>query len=99
PMRSARNVSRVMRRTLGFGASRRAQANAECRMQNAETMRQNFLHSAFNILHSRYSGIFPCFFGGFLSRLFLDMANAVISFRRVKRGSMISSIYPRSAAM
>src|SRR5262249_14112515 len=47
----------------------------------------------------RQSGMLPCFFGGFLSRLFRSMAKAVISFRRVKRGSMISSTYPRSAAM
>ena len=39
-----------------------------------------------------YSGMFPCFLGGFLSRLFRSMANVVMSFRRVKRGSMISSM-------
>ncbi len=40
---------------------------------------------------SGYSGMLPCFFGGFASRLFRSIANAVISFRRVNRGSMISS--------
>jgi hypothetical protein len=38
-----------------------------------------------------YNGMLPCFFGGFVSRLLRSMAKAVISFRRVKRGSMISS--------
>ena len=38
-----------------------------------------------------YNGMFPCFFGGFLSRLLRSMEKAVISLRRVKRGSMISS--------
>jgi hypothetical protein len=46
-----------------------------------------------------YNGMFPCFFGGFLSRLFRSIANVVMSFGRVDRGSMISSMYPRSAAM
>ena len=39
-----------------------------------------------------YNGMLPCFFGGLESRLFFSMAKAVISFRRVKRGSMISSM-------
>ncbi len=30
-----------------------------------------------------YSGIFPCFFGGLLSRLFLSISSAVMSFVRV----------------
>lgn len=46
-----------------------------------------------------YNGMLPCFFGGFESRLFSSIANAVISFRLVKRGSMISSMYPLSAAI
>jgi hypothetical protein len=48
--------------------------------------------------HTTYSGIFPCFFGGFLSRLFSSMASAWISFFRVSRGWMMASTNPRSAA-
>ena len=46
-----------------------------------------------------YSGMLPCFLGGLRSRLLRSMAKAVMSLRRVNRGSMISSTYPRSAAM
>src|SRR3954447_7846784 len=46
-----------------------------------------------------YSGMLPCFFGGFLSRLFSRFFNAVISLRRVSRGRMTSSTKPRDAAM
>src|SRR5207248_7435528 len=45
------------------------------------------------------SGIFPCFFGGFLSRLFSRLRSAVISLRRVSRGWMTSSMNPRPAAI
>src|SRR6202167_3614479 len=37
-----------------------------------------------------YSGIFPCFFGGFLSRLVSSIARAWISFCRVSCGWMIA---------
>ena len=46
-----------------------------------------------------YSGMFPCFLGGFLARLFSSMSSAWISLRRVSRGRMTASRYPRSAAM
>jgi len=39
-----------------------------------------------------YSGMLPCFFGGFLSRLFSQMAEAAISLVRVFRGWMTSSM-------
>jgi hypothetical protein len=45
-----------------------------------------------------HSGIFPCFFGGFLSRLFSSISSAWISFLRVSRGWMTASTKPRSAA-
>jgi len=38
-----------------------------------------------------YNGIFPCFFGGFVSRLFLNISSALISRGRVSLGSMMSS--------
>src|SRR5437764_1081718 len=55
-------------------------------------------------LHDRrstptYNGIFECFLGGFVSRLFLSISSAVISLGRVYLGSIISSIYPRAAAI
>ena len=46
----------------------------------------------------RYSGMLPCFFGGFLSRLVSRPARAAISFARVWRGWMTSSMNPRAAA-
>ena len=44
-----------------------------------------------------YSGIFPCFFGGFLSRFVSSMASAWINFFRVSRGCITASTNPRSA--
>ncbi len=46
-----------------------------------------------------YSGMFPCFLGGFLSRLLPQLASAAMSLARVMRGWMISSMKPRDAAM
>ena len=43
-------------------------------------------------------GILPCFFGGFVSRLFQAATSARISFGRVWAGSITSSMKPRSAA-
>lgn len=48
--------------------------------------------------HSHYSGIFPCFLGGFLSRFVLVISRPAMIRRRVWRGSMTSSMKPRSAA-
>jgi len=45
-----------------------------------------------------YSGIFPCFLGGFLSRLVPSISSAWISLLRVSRGWMTASTNPRSAA-
>src|SRR5688572_20568669 len=45
-----------------------------------------------------HSGILPCFLGGFLSRLFSQLASAAMSLARVIRGRMTSSTYPREAA-
>src|SRR4029079_4896401 len=45
-----------------------------------------------------HSGMFPCLRGGFLSRLVSNWFRAVISFRRVSRGAMTSSMKPRLAA-
>jgi hypothetical protein len=45
-----------------------------------------------------YSGIFPCFFGGFLSRFVSSISSAWISFLRVSCGRITESTYPRSAA-
>ena len=39
-----------------------------------------------------HSGMFPCFFGGFLSRLVSSSASALISRGRVRRGSITSSM-------
>ncbi len=38
-----------------------------------------------------HSGIFPCFFGGFLSRLPSSISSAAISSRRVSRGKITAS--------
>ena len=48
---------------------------------------------------NHYSGMFPCFLGGLVSRLFSSMRKAVISLGRVSQGWMTSSTQPRSAAM
>ncbi len=45
-----------------------------------------------------YSGMFPCFFGGFFSRLVSSPASAAISFARVCLGRITSSTNPRDAA-
>ena len=45
-----------------------------------------------------YKGILLCFFGGLVSFLFWSMRKPAISFARVTRGSMISSMKPRCAA-
>ena len=39
-----------------------------------------------------HSGMFPCFFGGFWSRLVARISSAWMSFLRVSRGSMTSSM-------
>src|SRR6202035_1875607 len=44
-----------------------------------------------------YSGMFPCFLGGFLSRLVSSIASAWINFLRVSRGWITASTNPRSA--
>jgi hypothetical protein len=41
-----------------------------------------------------YSGMFPCFLGGFLSRLVFSAASARTSRARVSLGRMTSSTYP-----
>lgn len=46
-----------------------------------------------------YNGIFPCFLGGLVFRLFCVISNACISLKRVWRGKITSSIYPCSAAL
>src|ERR1041385_558985 len=46
-----------------------------------------------------YNGIFPCFFGGFLSRLVRSIRSASMSRGRVSRGSITSSTNPRAAAL
>jgi|ERR1039458_5924637 hypothetical protein len=46
-----------------------------------------------------YNGMFPCFFGGFLSRLVCSISSAWISFLRVSLGWITASRNPRSAAM
>ena len=48
---------------------------------------------------SDHSGMFPCFFGGFLSRFVSSAESARISLARVWRGRITSSMKPRSAAM
>ena len=45
-----------------------------------------------------YSGMFPCFFGGFVCILFSVISNACIKRLRVCFGRMISSMNPSSAA-
>ncbi len=46
----------------------------------------------------RHSGMLPCFFGGFVSRLSANIASAAISRGLVSEGRMTSSTYPRAAA-
>ena len=45
-----------------------------------------------------HRGMFPCFFGGFLSRLPRAISSPATIFLRVWRGSITSSTKPRSAA-
>ena len=45
-----------------------------------------------------HSGMLPCFFGGFVSRLSASISNAAMSRGRVSDGWMTSSTYPRAAA-
>lgn len=45
-----------------------------------------------------YKGMFPCFLGGFLSRFVLVISRPAMIRRRVCRGSITSSMKPRSAA-
>src|SRR5262245_35352729 len=45
------------------------------------------------------SGMFPCFFGGFLSLLFSRLLSAAINLRRVVCGRITSSTNPRELAM
>src|ERR1700745_3067149 len=45
-----------------------------------------------------HSGMLPCFFAGFFSRLVANMSRAEFNLRRVSRGRMTGSMYPRSAA-
>ncbi len=47
---------------------------------------------------SDHKGIFPCFFRGRLSRFPWSISRALMSSRRVCRGSMIESTKPRAAA-
>ena len=46
-----------------------------------------------------YSGMLPCFFRGFVSRLSDSIASARINRGRVSDGLITSSMYPRAAAM
>src|SRR5216684_1737252 len=45
-----------------------------------------------------HRGMLPCFFFGFVSRLFSRARRAVMILARVSAGSMTASMYPRSAA-
>ena len=45
-----------------------------------------------------HRGILPCFLRGIVSTLFSSMRSARITCGRVSRGSITSSMYPRSAA-
>ena len=47
---------------------------------------------------ARHSGMLPCFFGGFVSRLSASISNALMRRGRVSDGRMTSSTYPRAAA-
>jgi hypothetical protein len=46
-----------------------------------------------------HSGMFPCFLGGSVSRLFASTRSALITWIRVCDGGMTASTKPRSAAM
>jgi membrane associated rhomboid family serine protease len=46
-----------------------------------------------------YSGTFPCFLRGVVSVLCCSISSARMICQRVSRGSITSSMYPRSAAM
>ncbi len=50
-------------------------------------------------LPNGYSGMLPCFFGGFRSALFSSISSARTIFDRVCRGSITSSKKPRPAGM
>jgi hypothetical protein len=46
-----------------------------------------------------HSGMFPCFLGGSVSRLFASTRSALVTCTRVCDGGITMSTYPRSAAM
>jgi len=46
-----------------------------------------------------HSGMFPCFFGGSVWRLFASTRSALVTWIRVCDGGITASTYPRSAAM
>ena len=47
---------------------------------------------SFLVTHLRHNGIFPCFFAGFVSRLFCSISSALISRGRVSCGSITASM-------
>ncbi len=67
----------------------------------SEVELRKFLTRAFStpVRPAPQSGMFPCFFAGFLSRLPSSISRAEISRRRVSRGAITASTYPCSAAM
>ena len=74
-----------VKRSFGIGGDvRRARETAQQHQRRPENL---------------HSGIFPCFLGGFLSRLFSSAASAVINLSRVSLGSITASMKPRFAAM
>src|SRR5438034_3236401 len=50
-------------------------------------------------IRNLHRGMLPCLRAGFESRLLSSMRSSAISFLRVMRGSITSSIYPRCDAM
>lgn len=66
-------------------------------MSSASEVSASMRWRAFMIVHP-YSGMFPCFFGGWLARLVRSARNDLITDTRVAAGSITPSSSPRSAA-
>src|SRR5271157_928241 len=90
----------IAEQAVGLDASRFVLRNTHIRnsMRNTSRLPKLLLHKSRKVTRNGtpYSGIFPCFFGGLLSRFVSSMASAWISFLRVSRGWITASTKPRS---
>ena len=104
--RAPRARARALRRRASSARRRRPRAprGRGCRGRPAPAPRCHRSQRHRSLCSSRaprgaHSGMFPCFFGGRLSRLPRRMRSALAISARVCEGSMTASTKPRSAAM